>query len=132
MAAFKVVQKTSGDQVAGYDEEDIDAGKAAWNCRDSEMEEYNRQHRNSPKAIDIAPVLHSRSPVFAGHGETAQSVHSRAMSLADQYQRITLCPPILLRCNISVKVGEQTIRKPPCGATGFSDHLDASAASAYF
>jgi hypothetical protein len=61
LAAFKVVQQASGDQVTRYDEKDIDAGKAAWNCRDAEMEEYNRQYRNGPKTIDIAPVLHQEA-----------------------------------------------------------------------
>ena len=62
LAALEIVEQAAADQIARYHEEDVDAGEAAGNGGDAEMEEHDGKHRNGPQAIDVAPVVHLAAP----------------------------------------------------------------------
>ena len=45
-----------GDQVAGDDEEDVDADEAARDLAYARMEQYHRDHRDGPEPVDIGSM----------------------------------------------------------------------------
>ncbi|MGJ5176987.1 hypothetical protein ACQR16_01890 [Bradyrhizobium oligotrophicum] len=45
-----------GDQIAGDDEEDIDAGKATTKTANSQVEQNDNADCDRPEAIDVRPI----------------------------------------------------------------------------
>ena len=67
-ALAQVTSEDAGDQIAGDDEEDVDAEIAARKGGQAGVKEDDRQHRHRAQAIDLAPVGMSGSRRDLGPG----------------------------------------------------------------
>jgi len=64
-ALGELALKDGGDQIAGYDEEDIDPDEAAGQGCHTEMVEYDGEHGYGAQPIDVGPISdwrQTRSP----------------------------------------------------------------------
>jgi hypothetical protein len=59
-AAIQPLEDDRGDQEAGDDEEDIDAGEPSAQQVRGDMERHDRQNRDRPQAVDIGPICSVR------------------------------------------------------------------------